>query len=148
MRYIKIFENFQTSYDDAVDDIAMKLLDLNDIDLYTNVEHRKSLGKKRDRWNTINGEYILVHIAGNKRQDEGFEFSDLIKDMIIDINNYIEYSFGIKEDGYNIEYYYETAPLIYNGDEGHKEDSFYSFDSLYYFLNNKKLLYLSIGYKL
>lgn len=171
MKHIKKYKIFESSFeiDDkgVINSIEDLLLPVNDKELYTSVSYKRyegvGLAKRKDNWKAMPGTYISVYIAKDKHQDIVFKFTDTIYETYLDIHEYIEYKFGVTEDGYNIEYYFETAssnediPHYWDATSDYVwpkgepiEDSFYSIDEFKDFADkyDMEFAYLSISYKL
>lgn len=170
MKHIKRYKVFESlspgTYTDTkeVEDIKDIVLPIKDEGLITNVEYlhdmKTGLAKKLDKWKSVPGSYYSIYIAIDSEQETPFNFTETIYETILDINSYMDKLLGIKEDGYNIEYYYETSPIKeeYTIDDcrggtytfkvgDHVEDSFYSIDELNDFSSNKQFVYISVAYK-
>lgn len=161
---IKLFEDFNNKK--VVDDIKDLLLNINDEYLYTKVEYNifreYGLSKKKNGWKSIPGTYVGVYISVDKEQKDPFILNETVYETILDVNNYMKVKFGVIEDGYNIEYYYQTYPkeieevvgirtggyFIRKKRMDPKEDSFYYLDELYEYGGDEKFVYIHISYKL
>ena len=174
MKYLKKYKIFENSIEceNIIKDI---LLELDDDDFNTSVKYKTyttGLAKRKDKWNSIPGTYITVYIAKSENyyddndvalEESKFKFTNKIYDLILDLNRYVEGEFNIIEDGYNIEYYFETSlikePIEHYWDDRSDhvwsvnepiECSFYSLDDLKEFADKYDMtfVYISISYKI